>query len=139
MPLSAADRLEILELAARYNHAIDHRRGEEWADVFTADGQLITDGTVRAAGREGLLEHIRRAQASGQKVRHWICNAVIDGDGDLAHLMMYVLAYVFTDGNITPTIMGQYDDDLVREGGRWKFRTRRVTACAGGYPAHYGR
>lgn len=139
MPLSAADRLEILELAARYNHAIDHRRGEEWADVFTADGQLITDGTVRAAGREGLLEHIRRAQASGQKVRHWICNAVISGDGNLAHLKMYVLAYVFTDGNITPTIMGQYDDDLVREGGRWKFRTRRVTACAGGYPAHYGR
>ena len=139
MPLSTADELEILELAARYNHAIDHREGEAWADVFTDDGQLITDGTVRAAGREGLLGHIRRAQASGQKVRHWICNPLIDGDGDSARLRMYVLAYVFTDGNITPTIMGEYDDDLVRENGRWKFRTRRVTACGGDYPPHYGR
>jgi uncharacterized protein (TIGR02246 family) len=139
MPLTAADRIEILELAARYNHAIDHREGEAWANVFTDDGQLITDGTVRAAGREGLLAHIARAQASGQKVRHWICNAVVEGGGDQARLKMYVLAYVFTDGNITPTIMGEYDDDLVRQDGRWKFRTRRVTACAGGYPAHYGR
>ena len=29
MPLTADDKIEIMELASRYNHAIDHRRAQE--------------------------------------------------------------------------------------------------------------
>ncbi len=135
MPLSAADELGINELVSRYNFAIDHRRAEEWADVFTGDGELWADNQQRAAGRDALIEHIRKAERTGQKIRHWPCNAVIDGEGDRAHLRMYVLAFDISSG-IRPKILAEYDDDLLKVAGQWKFKVRRVTACAGDWPAH---
>jgi hypothetical protein len=38
MPLSTADQLEILDLAARYSQATDHGDGEALAATFTEDG-----------------------------------------------------------------------------------------------------
>ena len=135
MPLNAADKLEIMELVARYNFAIDHRRAEEWADVFTADGELWADNALRATGRAALVEHIRKAERTGQKIRHWPCNPVIEGEGNRARLRMYVLAFDIA-GGIRPQIMAEYDDELAKIAGHWKFKVRRVTACAGDWPAH---
>ncbi len=130
MPLTPADRIEIMELASRYNHAIDHRRAEEWADVFTDDGKFVAYGEVRAQGREQLVAYIHKAAAAGHKSRHWTSNAVIGGDGDNAQLKLYVMAIDISEG-IHPYIMGEYDDALVKVGGRWKFKVRNVTLCAG--------
>ena len=38
MALSADDRLDILQLIARYNHAIDFGQCDEWADTFSESG-----------------------------------------------------------------------------------------------------
>lgn len=135
MALDTADELEIMELVARYNYAIDHRRAEEWADVFTTDGELWADGERRAGGRAGLIEHIHKAARTGQKIRHWPCNPLIEGDGLTARLRMYVLAWDITEG-IRPKILAEYDDDLVKTDGRWKFKVRRVSAAAGVWPQH---
>ena len=54
MPLTTADRLEILELLGRYAHAIDSGDGEAYADCFTDDGviELRRAGLARpGAGR----------------------------------------------------------------------------------------
>ena len=40
MPLSLADRVEILELLGRYAHAIDSGDGEAYAGCFTDDGVI---------------------------------------------------------------------------------------------------
>ena len=130
MPLTAADKLEIMELGSRYNHAIDHRRAEEWADVFTADGKFESYGELRAQGREQLVAYIDKAAAAGHKSRHWTSNAIIEGDGDTARLKLYVMAIDISEG-IRPYIMGEYDDTLVKVNGLWKFKVRRVTLCAG--------
>jgi hypothetical protein len=52
--LAAADRLALLELHARYAHAIDDGRAEEWAACFTADGVLRTTRPLRVEGRAAL-------------------------------------------------------------------------------------
>ena len=44
MTLSAADKIEIQELVACYDRAIDGGNPGEWADTFTADG--VSDGLV---------------------------------------------------------------------------------------------
>ena len=44
MPLSIEDQLDIMELMARYNHAIDGSQPEAWADTFTDDG--VFEGSV---------------------------------------------------------------------------------------------
>ena len=38
MGLSVEDQLAIQQLYARYNHAIDFGRADEWAACFTSDG-----------------------------------------------------------------------------------------------------
>lgn len=133
--LNEGDKVEIMELVARYNHAIDHRRAEEWADVFTEDGELWADGALRAGGRPALVEHIRKAERTGQQIRHWPCNPIIEGGNGSARLRMYVLAFDIV-GGIRPKILAEYEDDLVQQEGRWKFKVRRVTACAGDWPSH---
>lgn len=131
MPLTAEDRLEIMELAARYSFALDRRLGEEWADCFTADGVMVSGNGNRVEGRAGFIEHARKSKAAGRQVRHWGCNHIIDGDGDKARLRMYLMAVDIGSG-IQPYVMGDYDDELVRENGRWKFKLRRVNFAAGG-------
>ena len=130
MALTEADRIEIMELASRYNHAIDHRRAEEWAELFTEDGRFMAGGELKGEGRTALEAYIRKAAAAGHKSRHWTSNAVIEGDGKTARLKLYVMA-IDIGGDIRPYIMGEYDDRLVKVGGQWKFKERNVTFCAG--------
>ena len=63
MPLSAEDRLAIMETLSRYNQAIDNflaDPADAWADCFTDDGtfRAVTRSGARAADRfpEGMRE-----------------------------------------------------------------------------------
>lgn len=131
MALSTQDKLDIMELAARYAFTIDRRMAEEWADCFTEDGLMISGNGNRVEGRAAFIEHMRKARESGKKVRHWGCNHIVEGDGDTARLRMYLMAVDISNG-ITPYVMGEYDDTVVRVNGQWKFKVRRITFAAGG-------
>ena len=89
--------------------------------------------------RERQYEHIRKAERTGQQIRHWPCNPLITVSGDAAQLRMYVLAWNVTDGGIEPLIMAEYDDALARVGGQWKFTVRRVSGVAGNFPPHVSK
>lgn len=131
MSLSFQEKYEILELVARYNHAIDHRLAEEWADTFVDDGVFRVGGTVRAEGREALADLVKKRSGEGESIRHWTNNALIDGDGNSARLRMYLAVYNITHGLQAPFLMAEYDDQLVRVNGQWKFKLRDVTVVAG--------
>lgn len=132
MPPSAADKIEIMELAARYNHAIDHQDAQAWADLFTEDGVFKTGDSIRAQGRAALVAYVEKAKAGGVRTRHWTTNALIDGDGERARLRLYVAAYNLADGQLAaPYVMGEYDDTLVKVNGSWKFKLRHVRFVAG--------
>ncbi|MGH2835952.1 MAG: nuclear transport factor 2 family protein, partial [Solirubrobacteraceae bacterium] len=66
--------------------------------------------------------------ASRPRTRHHILNHVIDVSGDTAR----TTAYWFGITNQTPQkdvqlfFFGHYEDELVRRGGRWLFKRRRV-------------
>ena len=123
MPLSAGDRLEILALMARYAHAADGGDGEGFADAFTADA--LFEGSQRTArGRAGLAEVIRSVPPEARS-RHWLNNAIIEGDGDEATARVYLLR-VATAGTPAPIASGVYHDTLRRVNGEWKFTHRKV-------------
>jgi len=124
------DKQAISELAARYIYAMDHYKPKDWADTFTEDGELQVNGKSVCKGGKARLEFATMAAATGHKYRRWMSNWQIDVNGDTARLRLYVLAFGINEG-ITPTVMGEYDDDVVRVGGQWRFKTRRVTFCAG--------
>ena len=124
--LSTEDKLDILDLCARYNHAFDSADPEAWAATFTEDGAF---GSHK--GTEELRAFVPRrweqARADGVRVcRHWNTSHVIEGDGDTARHSCYGLVLVIR-GDDVPTISltGVYHDTLKKVNGEWKFVDRK--------------
>ena len=87
MTISTEDRLQIEDLAARYNQAIDLSDPDGWVSCFSADGELVI-GRVGSfsAGVLGLAEGRWRGPAelhdfatatASRQFRHWSCNRVL--------------------------------------------------------------
>ena len=125
MPLSVDDRLEILELMARYNHCADGGDGEGFADTFTDDA-LFEGSMSSARGRAELVEVIA---AGGGLWKHWLNSPIIEGDGDEATMRVYLLRLHqdrSRDGERGIGAVGRYHDTLRRVAGRWRFARREV-------------
>ena len=128
MPLSAADITEIEQLVAAHYHHYDRRDPEPFADTFTTDGVLELGGRSHE-GREALAAWAEtlNERHGPDRYRHWVNNLWIEGEGDEAELRCYLVMFDNTgDGRVT--LIGQYDDRLRREDGKWKFSLRRFTA-----------
>lgn len=118
------DVLAIRELTARYNHAIDAGRAEEWAATFTEDGVFEPSAGGRFEGREALAG-FARAFSSRFKVRHCTTDAVMEVDGDRATQTCYLLLLDRSDG-VKVMSSGVYHDTLVRTPQGWRFSHRRI-------------
>ena len=125
MVLSSADRVEILDLIARYNHAIDRSDGPAWAATFVEDGLFEGSAGVPVRGRRALEEFAASGHSRRGAVRHLTDNVLIDGDGDRATLTAYLA--MFRVGSGLPELVrtGVYRDTLRRVDGRWKFAHRK--------------
>jgi hypothetical protein len=124
--LSAEDRLAIGELLAAYCSAIDLGRWETLPELFTDDCRLDFGATMGVhEGREGLRAFADALRSAGIRMRHYVTNVVVSGDGDRARAECYVLAFVGEPGSLSQTT-GRYEDELVKRGGRWAIRVRRA-------------
>ena len=125
MALSAEDRLDIMQLAARYNQAIDGGDARTWVATFTPDGTFEA-GEMKFAGAEELEAFARGFPAQVPNARHGTNNRRIEGDGDEATLSCYLHLMRVGDGAET-VLTGRYDDRLHKVDGEWKFTHRRAT------------
>lgn len=134
MALSVEDRLDILQLCAEYNFAIDRREPDGYANSFTRDGVMRANGNVLASGRDALRALVEaRRKGGGVQIRHWIDNVILSAEGEGVRLRCYIKAYDV--GNLgAPILMGEYDDRLRREDGAWRFAERNLTVWAGMVP-----
>ena len=126
MGLSTADRLEILELVARYNHTMDGRDAEAWAACFTPDGVFDGGPRLQAEGRAGLVAFMERLIARDIPALHWVNNIVIEGAGDAARMTLYLLVIDLRGDAPRPSHFGVYHDELTRTAEGWRFRKRRL-------------
>ncbi len=121
--LSTQDFLEIEQLYAKYNHAIDGGDGEAWADTFTPDGVFNT----RFTGREALIGFIKTwKERGGATRRHWNSNLHIVGTAEGAKGAVYLMLW---DVGVRPAAIvstGMYDDVLVKTANGWRFKSRVV-------------
>ena len=127
MSLTWEDRLEIRELVARYDHAIDSGDAAGWIECFTEDG--VWDGGSRVEGRAALLAFARRLPtdpdfAAFRGARHFVTNFLIDGDGDEARLRCDNLLLRPRADGVEALAGADYDDRLRRVDGRWLFALR---------------
>lgn len=136
--LLAADRTEIIDLIARIALLADGGTPEEYLDCFAEDaiweltqapGLPLEPQLIR--GREAILAGVieRRAtgvQGPGTHTIHAVQRTTVQVDGDTARAESIFLYY--TQSHQTPQLsaLGQYDDTLVREAGRWLLAKRII-------------
>jgi hypothetical protein len=82
-PLTADDRLAIIDVLARYARCIDFHRWDEFPALFTEDC-VVDFGKVMGvhAGRDGVAAMAKMIGGTGLIMRHYTTNVIIDGDGE---------------------------------------------------------
>lgn len=126
--LTTQDYIDIEQLYATYNHAIDSGDAEAWAATFTPDGTFNT----RFTGKEGLMGFIKlwREKMNGANRRHWNSNLRItpSAEGANGTVMLMLLDVGTKPPSIAST--GMYTDVLVKTPTGWRFKTRQVKGDA---------
>ena len=118
----------IREVLAEYCFRLDDGRFTEMAELFAEDGTWET-AFGKATGRAAIAELARslRARADPRpRAVHLVTNIVIALDGDRAQVRSnWVVMQNSPEG---PKIGsgGGYADEMVKEGGRWRFRYRKI-------------
>lgn len=122
--LTIEDRLDMIELVARYNQAIDNGDGEAWTNTFTKNGVFRIVCSRKAHGHEELAQLVCDTVRNNKRgYRHWAGNFVIDGDGDAARMTAYFMGVV----NRQIAATGRYRNELRKMDGEWKFTLREYT------------
>jgi len=122
------DREAIRSLPLRYCHCVWQKDVEGYVNLFPEDGWVsTTDPTLpKAQGRESLRKMITEALET-MKPRPFIHNHVIELLGpDRAKGTCYVEVRMTREGKKW-LMTGWYDDEYVKVGGEWKFKSRNTT------------
>jgi hypothetical protein len=144
--LSPLERLEIREacqrLALDYSFLADAGRMEEWSRLFAEDGEMHMFGTVHK-GPGAILAAVSTGDAASRLTVHAITNHRIDVLGeDEAAGSVYILVFAGErkgDGpvaipQITPLMVGTYEDHYRRTPTGWKFARRAFSPLIASSP-----
>jgi hypothetical protein len=124
-PQEVADRVEILDLIARYSSVVDRSAWEEMAGLFTPDALLdfSATGGIRGSVREhqDFNAQVLSGFASTQHVMG-LPTVVVDGDTATSRSICFNPMVV--DEQHVFFVGLWYDDVLVRTADGWRFSTR---------------
>jgi hypothetical protein len=127
MTLSAQDYVEIQQLYARYNVAIDTGDAEAYAATFTPDGVFNS-----FSGHDALVGFVKawRERLNGASRPHWNTNLLISGDGKNATGSVYLMLLDVSTKPVSIAAVATYTDSLVKTSSGWRF-TKRTTHSDG--------
>ena len=136
--LSPEDRLDIMDLIARYAYTLDSGDLEGYVNNFAPQGVLFEQHQGREAIREYVAMLMRQGRAGplpGGDVayRHFVGSPVIDGAGDHAVVHSYLL-WVNMGSDPPVSAAAEYTDNVVKLEGRWYFGSRTLRRLAGRFP-----
>jgi hypothetical protein len=119
--LTTQDYIDIEQLYATYNHAIDSGDGEAWAATFTPDGTFN-----KFTGHDQLVGFIQawKEKMNGGARRHWNTNLRIVPSKDGASASVFLMLVDVNTRGIVAT--GMYNDTLVKAANGWRFKTRQT-------------
>jgi ketosteroid isomerase-like protein len=137
--LSAEDRLDIIELMARYAWAYDCLDAAALAATFTPDGILAVSGKVMAQGQAGFASFIATAAAMRQANgwQHLTDHHVFTAH-DATHCTVHSY-YLMPEsdaagGNVHLRAMGYYESLCQRTRQGWRFARREAIRWNGRQP-----
>jgi hypothetical protein len=122
-------RLSIQQTMARYTHAADGGRSEDFAETFTPDGIMEAAGDPPVVGRAAIVAFLEQQKASladamdRRLIRHFVSSLRIDFDSpEEATTSSYFMAVT----QIGPDHWGRYRDRFVLFDGDWLIAHRFV-------------
>jgi uncharacterized protein (TIGR02246 family) len=118
------DKAEIEALLLDYGRSLDARDFATYSSLFAKDGQWVGGfGTVAAADIKAFMEKAMGTENTAKNY-HLLSNFVITVTGDTATAWSRWAFVVPGERGAAISQAGRYDDALVRENGRWKFKKR---------------
>jgi uncharacterized protein (TIGR02246 family) len=137
--LSADDRLDILDLVARYAHSLDTGDLDGYVDNFAPDAVLFD----RCHGREEIRAYVAQLMQEGRAgplpngdvaYRHFAQAVTIDAEAsDRARVHSYLL-WVNMGPEPPVSAAAEYLDTVVKLDGRWYFQSHHLNPLAGRIP-----
>ncbi len=138
--LTAEDKLEIQELIARYNRAVDGGDADGWVDTFTADGvfESLLVGVHRGHDelRAFATDFVHGSYDAWSGGQHWIGSVIIDGDRSKAEVFSYHIMYVPVEREVRGVLMAAHMDEAVLTPAGWRFSLRRLVPWPPGSDRH---
>lgn len=129
---AVAAKVEIAEMQARYEWAIDEGRVEELRPLFDEAAVLTLEpGGTNLTGAAAIMEWFNEyCHGWGwENRRHYITNVQTVVSGDVARCRAYFLLTFEARGKARIG-WGNYDDTLVRRGEGWVFTEKHIRSTA---------
>ncbi len=126
------DREQIWQLMLEYRRQLDRRDFAAYSRLFTDDGEWAGNlGIARGPAEieQLLIRTLESWTGEASSHLHLVDNAEIHVDGDTATAES-TWVYITREGFGRPvlSLIGRYQDVIVRTGGGWRFK-RRVAYC----------
>ena len=124
--LLAADRMEIMELGARFDNGLDAEDAAKFLGTFVDDG-VLAGFWGEAKGPEAIRGAFDFMLATfARNRRHVVTNHEIAVAGDAATMFTYLT--VFDRATNSSIGTATFTDDLVRQDAGWRFARRTLRA-----------
>lgn len=124
------DELAIRRVLVDYSATQDAHDYAGYAALFSRDGEWVNGKTVHK-GREAILKMLVDLYGTpppgyvNSESYHITSNAQIDVNGDRAMVRSrHLLVMRGPNGEPTPALAGRYEDEFIREDGKWKILRR---------------
>lgn len=130
------DKEDIQNLLLDYGRHLDNRDFAAYSALFAADGEWVGGfGSVKGpANIKTFMEKNMGTQPNVAKNYHLLSNFVITVNGDTATAWSRWAFVVPGERGAAIAQAGRYDDTLVRESGKWRFKKRVASNDTAGPP-----
>jgi uncharacterized protein (TIGR02246 family) len=138
-PDALAARVQILEdrdairaLLVSYASSLDARDFERFEQLWAKDAEFIGGGANSAKGPRAIRELLqglltKNPALSPGRDFHLVMNQTVDVTGDTATgYSRGTFVTTNTENRLQWSIIANYYDQFVREGGRWKFKRHQI-------------
>ncbi len=120
------DTLKIQQLYARYSDAIMRADTETFGSCWSEDAFWLLLGN-EYRGKKTIVETYANTTAGTDFVMHLALSPLISINGDKAKVRSQVQEIVHFSAGMAVSILGNYNDELIKVDGEWLFADRRIS------------
>jgi uncharacterized protein (TIGR02246 family) len=119
----------IRDLMSAYCFYVDNGEFDKFAGLFTEDGIFEAGPLGRLKGREAIYNFVAAAvplRGEGPARKHCTMNHIIRVNGSEARADSYIVVLRESEHGIMASLAGRYEDIIVKDGGEWRFKARKI-------------